>query len=50
MMRLTVYLLVVIAALITGSGLSLSNDEPVAALLAGLPSLTFVGLFSIPFS
>jgi hypothetical protein len=49
LMRLVVYVLVVVAALVTGSGLSLGNDEPIAAHLWGLPSLTFVGMFAIPF-
>jgi len=38
------------AALVTGSGLSLGNDEPIAAHLWGLPSLLLVGLLAIPFS
>ena len=50
MMRLTVYVLIVLAALVTGSGMSLGNDEPIAAQLAHLPSLTFVGLLAIPFA
>jgi hypothetical protein len=49
MMRLVVYVLVVGAALVTGSGLSLGNDEPIAAHLWGLPSLTFVGVLTVPF-
>ncbi len=49
LMRLVVYALVVVAALVTGSGLSLGNDEPIAAHLWGLPSLTFVVAFAIPF-
>jgi hypothetical protein len=50
MMRLVIYGLVLVAAMITGSGLSLGNDEPTAARLAGLPSLTFVGVFAVPFA
>jgi hypothetical protein len=49
MMRLTVYVLIVVAALVTGSAMSLGNDEPIAAQLAHLPSLTFVGLLAVPF-
>jgi len=48
MFRLTVYFLVLGVALFTGSGLSMGNDEPIAARLWGVPSLTFVGLFAIP--
>jgi hypothetical protein len=32
-----------------GLGLSLGNDEPIAAHLWGLPSLTFVGVLAAPF-
>jgi hypothetical protein len=49
MMRLVIYALVIGATLVTGSALSLGNDEPIAARLAGVPSLTFVTVFSIPF-
>ncbi len=49
MTRLVVYALVVGAAIVTGSGLSLGNDEPIAAHLWGLPSLTFVGALAAPF-
>ena len=49
MLRLVVYVLVTVAAIVTGSGLSLGNDEPIAAHLWGLPSLTLVGVFTIPF-
>jgi len=48
-MRLVVYVLVIGATLVTGSGLSLGNDEPIAASLWRLPSLTFVALFAVPF-
>ena len=48
LMRLVVYVLVVGTAMITGSGLSLGNDEPIAAHLWGLPSLTFVAIFAVP--
>ena len=49
MMRLVVYVLVIGVALVTGSALSLGNDEPIAARLAGVPGLTFVLVLSIPF-
>jgi hypothetical protein len=49
MMRLVIYVLVTVAAIVTGSGLSLGNDEPIAAHLWGLPNLTLVGVFAIPF-
>ncbi len=49
MMRLVVYVLVVGASLVTGSGLTLGNDEPIAAHLWGLPNLTFVGGLTLPF-
>jgi len=49
MFRLAVYFLVLGVALFTGSGLSMGNDEPIAARLWGVPSLTFVGLFAITF-
>ena len=49
MMRLVIYLIVVIAAIVTGSGISVGNDEPIAAHLWGLPSLTFVAAFTPPF-
>jgi H+/Cl- antiporter ClcA len=48
MLRLVVYVLVTVAAIVTGSGLSLGNDEPIAAHLWRLPSLTLVGVFTIP--
>jgi len=50
MMRLVVYVLVLAAALVTGSGLTLGNDEPIAARLWGLPSLTLVAILAIPFA
>jgi hypothetical protein len=50
MMRLVIYTLIVVAAMVTGSGLAIGNDEPTAARLAGLPSLTFVGVFALPFA
>jgi len=40
LMRLVIYALILGAAIVTGSGLSLGNDEPIAAQLAGVPSLT----------
>ena len=49
MMRLAVYMLVLGAAIATGSGLSMGNDEPIAANLWHLPSLTFVAIFAVPF-
>jgi hypothetical protein len=49
MMRLVIYVLIVGAAIVTGSGLSLGNDEPIAAHLWRLPSLTFVGMLTAPF-
>jgi hypothetical protein len=49
LMRLVVYGLVGGAAVVTGSGLALGNDEPIAAHLWGLPALTFVALFAVPF-
>lgn len=42
MMRLVVYLIIVVAAIVTGSGMTMGNDEPIAALLWGLPSLAFI--------
>jgi len=48
MMRLVIYVLVVVAAIVTGSGLSLGNDEPIAAHLWGLPSLTIIGMMTPP--
>ena len=48
LMRLALYILILAAALVSRSGLSLGNDEPIAAHLWGLPSLTFVALFSVP--
>jgi hypothetical protein len=49
MFRLAVYFLVLCVALFTGSGLSMGNDEPIAARLWEFASLTFVGVFAIPF-
>jgi hypothetical protein len=49
LMRLVIYLLILIAAIRTGSGLSLGNDEPIAAHMWGLPSFTLVCLLSVPF-
>ena len=46
MMRLVVYLIIVVAAVVTGSGMTMGNDEPTAARMWGLPTLTFVGAFS----
>ena len=42
MMRLVVYGIIIVAATVTGSGMTMGNDEPIAASLWGLPSLTFV--------
>lgn len=50
MMRLVVYALVLGATLVTGSGMTLGNDEPIAARLWGLPSLAFVIILAIPFA
>ena len=44
-----VYVLVLGVALFTGSGLSMGNDEPIAARLWRVPSLTFLCIFAIPF-
>lgn len=49
LMRLVIYVLILGVAVKTGSGLSMGNDEPIAAHMWGLPSLTFVGLLSVPF-
>ncbi len=49
LMRLVIYLLILGVAVKTGSGLSLGNDEPIAAHMWRLPSLTFVCLLGIPF-
>lgn len=49
LMRLVIYLLILGVAVKTGSGLSMGNDEPIAAHMWGLPSLTFVCLLSVPF-
>jgi hypothetical protein len=46
MMRLVVYAIIIMAAIITRSGMSIGNDEPIAASLWGLPSLTFVAVLS----
>lgn len=48
MARLVVYGLVVGGAVVTGSGLSLGNDEPIAAHLWGLPSLSLVAVLAVP--
>jgi hypothetical protein len=48
-MRLVIYVLVLGAALVTGSGLKLGNDEPIAADLWRLPSLVLVGVLAVPF-
>ena len=50
MMRLVIYFLVSVAAIITGSGLRLGNDEPYAAHLWGIPALSLVALLTIPFA
>jgi len=50
LMRLVIYILVVVAAIATRSGLSLGNDEPIAAHFWGLPSLTFVAILTVPFA
>jgi hypothetical protein len=50
MMRLVLYVLVLTAAAVTGSTMSLGNDEPMAAQTWGLPGLTFIALFAPPFS
>lgn len=49
MMRLVVYAIIVVAAFVTGSGMTMGNDEPIAARLWGLPSLTLVAALSLPF-
>lgn len=49
LMRLVVYLLILAVAVKTGSGLSMGNDEPIAAHMWGLPSLTLICLLSVPF-
>ena len=49
MMRLVVYVIIVVAALVSGSGMTMGNDEPIAARLWGLPSLTLVAALSPPF-
>lgn len=49
LMRLVIYLLILAVAVKTGSGLSMGNDEPIAAHMWGLPSLTFICLLSVPF-
>jgi hypothetical protein len=49
LMRLDIYALVLVASLITGSGMSLGNDEPIAARLWGLPSLALVFVLAVPF-
>jgi hypothetical protein len=42
MMRLVIYGIIIVAAIITGSGMTMGNDEPIAASLWRLPSLTLV--------
>jgi uncharacterized membrane protein len=49
LMRLDIYALILIASLITGSGMSLGNDEPIAARQWGLPSLVLVFVLLVPF-
>jgi hypothetical protein len=49
LMRVVIYLLILGVAVKTGSGLSMGNDEPIAAHMWGLPSLTFVCLLSVLF-
>lgn len=49
MFRIAVYVLVLGVALFTGSVLSMGNDEPIAARLWKVPSLTFVCVFAVPF-
>jgi hypothetical protein len=49
LMRLDIYALILLATLITGSGMSLGNDEPIAARLWGLPSLALVFVLLVPF-
>ena len=49
LMRLDIYALILLATLITGSGMSLGNDEPIAAQLWGLPSLALVFVLLVPF-
>jgi len=49
MFRLVIYFVVLLVAIFTGSGLSMGNDEPIAARLWGIPSFTFVGIFAVPF-
>jgi hypothetical protein len=49
LMRLDIYALILVASLITGSGMSLGNDEPIAARMWGLPSLVLVFVLLVPF-
>lgn len=49
LMRLVIYVAIIGATIVTGSALTIGNDEPVAAKLAGLPGLTFLILLTIPF-
>ena len=49
MMRLVIYAIILGAAIVTGSGMTTGNDEPIAARLLGLPSLTFVLALTPPF-
>jgi|SRR5579864_7227697 len=44
--RLAIYLIVLVGAAVTGSGMGMGNDEPIAASLLHLPSLTFVFLLT----
>ena len=48
-MRLVIYVVIIGAAIATGSAMSVGNDEPIAAKLAGLPGLTFLSVLAIPF-
>lgn len=47
--RLAVYAVVLAAAVVTGSGLRLGNDEPIAAHLLHIPSLTILAVLLLPF-
>jgi hypothetical protein len=42
MIRLVIYVLVAVAAIATGSGLNLGNEEPIAAHIWGLPHFALV--------
>jgi len=48
-MRLVIYVVIIGATIATGSALSVGNDEPIAAKLAGLPGLMFLSVLAIPF-